>query len=401
MTVTIYRGTHQIGGCVTEYRTKTTRILVDLGSPLPGAPEQEPIRLPGVTEPGEPCQGVFFTHYHGDHMGEIYRVLPNVPLWMGETAREVAKVLYLHLQRVPDACVHQALDALERTRTFCPGKPVTVGDLKITPIMEDHSAFDAYQFLIEGEGVRVLHTGDFRIHGPRGKGLKKALQRYVGQVDWVVCEGTTLSRPAEKMLTERELGQLAQQIMGRYRYVFALCSSTNIDRIATLYQANPQGRLTICDRYQKEVLKRIQRRHGVKSSFYRFDRVWCPYSESFQSRLWKYASQQGFLIFVRPTIRFRNIMERYRENSIILYSQWSGYREGSHADPRIQQFLKGFPVIPLHTSGHADPATLREICQLVNPRGIIPIHGERPEAFRELLPGTHVVCLEDGECLSL
>lgn len=156
MTVTIYRGTHQIGGCVTEYRTKTTRILVDLGSPLPGAPEQEPIRLPGVTESGEPCQGVFFTHYHGDHMGEIYRVLPNVPLWMGETVREVAKVLYLHLQRVPDAHVQQTLDALERTRTFCPGKPVTVGDWKITPIMEDHSAFDAYQFLIEGEGVRGI-----------------------------------------------------------------------------------------------------------------------------------------------------------------------------------------------------------------------------------------------------
>ena len=36
MTVTVHRGTHQIGGCVTDLRTKTTRILIDLGSPLPG-----------------------------------------------------------------------------------------------------------------------------------------------------------------------------------------------------------------------------------------------------------------------------------------------------------------------------------------------------------------------------
>lgn len=401
MTVTVYRGTHQIGGCVTEYRTKTTRILVDLGNPLPGASYQETIRLPGVTEPGEPCQGIFFTHYHGDHMGEISRVLPKVPLWMGETAREVAQVLYLHLRRVPEVHAHQTLDALERTHTFSPGHPIPVGDLKITPIMEDHSAFDAYQFLIEGEGTRVLHTGDFRTHGPRGKGLQKALQRYVGQVDWVVCEGTTLSRPAEKLLTEWELGQLAHQIMGRYRYVFVLCSSTNIDRIATLYRANPQGRLTLCDRYQKEVLNVVQRRHGAKSAFYRFDRVWWPYSESYPSRLWDDVNHHGFLMFVRPTVRFRNIMEHYRENSVILYSQWSGYREGSHADPRIQRFLEGFPVIPLHTSGHADPATLREICRMVDPYGIIPIHGERPEAFRALMPETHVVCLEDGECLSL
>lgn len=36
MILTIHRGTHQIGGCVTELRTDTTCILIDLGSPLPG-----------------------------------------------------------------------------------------------------------------------------------------------------------------------------------------------------------------------------------------------------------------------------------------------------------------------------------------------------------------------------
>ncbi len=220
-------------------------------------------------------------------------------------------------------------------------------------------------------------------------------------MDWVVCEGTTLSRPVEKLLTERELGQLAQQIMERYRYVFALCSSTNIDRIATLYRANPQGRLTICDRYQKDVLNVIQRRHGAKSAFYCFDLVCWTHSESFKPRLWKYANHHGFLMFVRPTRKFRNIMEHYRNNSVILYSQWNGYRKGPYADPRIQRFLEGFPVIPLHTSGHADPATLQQICRLVNPLGIIPIHSERPEAFRELMSGTRVVCLEDGKCLTL
>lgn len=35
MNLIIHRGTHQIGGCVTELRTSTTRIVIDLGSPLP------------------------------------------------------------------------------------------------------------------------------------------------------------------------------------------------------------------------------------------------------------------------------------------------------------------------------------------------------------------------------
>ena len=34
MEVIIHRGTHQIGGCATEYRTKNTRIFIDFGAEL-------------------------------------------------------------------------------------------------------------------------------------------------------------------------------------------------------------------------------------------------------------------------------------------------------------------------------------------------------------------------------
>lgn len=36
MEIIIRRGTHQIGGCATEYRTKNTRIFVDFGAELEG-----------------------------------------------------------------------------------------------------------------------------------------------------------------------------------------------------------------------------------------------------------------------------------------------------------------------------------------------------------------------------
>ena len=44
--------------------------------------------------------------------------------------------------------------------------PLKIGDMTLTPIRVNHSAFDSYMFLIEAEGKRVLHTGDFRTHGP-------------------------------------------------------------------------------------------------------------------------------------------------------------------------------------------------------------------------------------------
>ena len=82
MKLVVHRGTHQIGGCVTELRTSTTRIVIDMGSSLPGpegtAPEAA-FSLSGVTTPGEPCDGVFFTHNHGTTSGKstlFYRKYP-------------------------------------------------------------------------------------------------------------------------------------------------------------------------------------------------------------------------------------------------------------------------------------------------------------------------------------
>lgn len=87
---------------------------------------------------------------------------------------------------------------------------------------------------------------------------------------------------------------------------------------------------------------------------------------------------------------------------MVLYSMWNGYLEGPCANPGLIRFLNGFPVIRLHTSGHAGRETLREVCRILQPRrGLIPIHGEQPEVFYSLAPACRVVPLRDGESLTL
>ena len=179
-----------------------------------------------------------------------------------------------------------------------------------------------------------------------------------------------------------------------------LCSSTNIDRIAVLTHSTPRRRPVVCDGYQKEILNRVELRNGNKSPFYRFDRV-IPYS-SRNTKLQNWMADQGFLMFVRANDRFRQLMEPYRNDCVVLYSMWSGYLDGPCANPDLTQFLDGFPVIRLHTSGHAERETLREVCRILRPRrGIIPIHGEQPEKFRALATSCQVACLKDGEMLTL
>lgn len=401
MTLTIHRGTHCIGGSVIELRTNTTRIFLDLGTPLPdenGSVSKEILPLSGVTQPGDVCHGVFFTHIHSDHMGQIGHILPTVPLYFGGAAREIALILYRRLERGGFLANNSVVPVLERAHVFQPGVPLTVGNIRITPLLTDHSAFDAYMFLVEAENVRLLYTGDFRIHGPRGKTLFPVLKRYVRQVDWLVCEGTMLSRSKENRMTEWNVGIEAQKIMRNYRNVFVLCASTNIDRIAALTHRTPHYRPVICDRYQKEILNCVERHSGDKSNFYRFDRV-ISYSEN-NLKLLKWMQEQGFLMFVRANERFHKLMEPYRNECIVLYSMWSGYLNGGNS--KISEFLTGFPVMYLHTGGHADTETIRAVCQSVSPRcGIIPIHGESPETFCRLFPESNVVILEDTEVLAL
>ena len=98
MQIKIHRGTHQIGGTITEINTATTRIIIDLGSELPdenGIMGSDDLQIDGLTIGMSNCDALLFTHYHGDHIGRLSEALPGIPLYMGPAAKEI----YLALQR--------------------------------------------------------------------------------------------------------------------------------------------------------------------------------------------------------------------------------------------------------------------------------------------------------------
>lgn len=401
MKLTIHRGTHQIGGCATEISTADTRIFIDFGSELPGPDEEtreETLSIPGLTVGAPDCDGVFFTHTHGDHIGNIHRILPEVPLYMGAASREIGKVLNEELARHCDRSAELA--AIERARIFSPGEAIQIGDVKITPLRVDHSAFDAYMFLVEADGVRLLHTGDFRDHGYTGRKLAGVLEKYAGQVDWLVTEGTMLSRDGEGVMTEQELEKKARRIMAENERVFVLCSSTNIDRIRAFYRAKPKSRPAVCDRYQKKVLNTVEANAPGWLKGYDFRYV-IP-NTRMNHLLHDWMEEQGFLMFVRVNRYFREFMRPYQWNCKVIYSMWRGYLEGPCRDSRLADFLAGYDVEYLHTSGHATRNALRKVYELVQPRqGVIPMHSEAPEQFKDLVPENRLVFLQDGQALKL
>lgn len=396
MQVTIHRGTHQIGGCATEIATENTRIFIDFGAELP-QPGQEPalLEVDGVTRGAARCDGVFFTHYHGDHVGLYDQILPSTPLYMDAAGRDILLTLQRRLA-IHDPQINQALPRLEAIRPLTEGKTVTVGELRVTPYTVDHSAYNSCMFLIEGESQKVLHTGDFRTHGFRGKGVAKVLERYVGQVDLLIAEGTTLSRTDETVVTERELSLRARDYLRQYKNVFVLCASTNIDRLAGLYSAaRAVGKPFICDNYQAELLNTVAAYGGEKSSLYAFPRLL-----SYGDNLLPLMERKGFCMPIRANASFRRVMAHFDPaESIVLYSMWRGYLEQNET---LVEFLAPWHWEYFHTSGHGTSQQLQEVVQLTRPRlGVLPIHTQAPERFAPLCAPYPVHHLQDGEVFTL
>ncbi len=171
-------GQNQIGGCVVLISTGQSKICIDFGENLPG--QQGKAKRAKINWNEKMVDAVFFTHCHGDHMGRFMEIPAHIPLYMGKAARQVRVNISRALHREDELAV-----LLDRDRVRClkAGYTVEMGDIRVTPYLVDHSAYDAYMFLIETPDKRILHTGDFRNHGYRGKALFDVIDKYI------VCYG--------------------------------------------------------------------------------------------------------------------------------------------------------------------------------------------------------------------
>ena len=413
MKIKIHRGTHQIGGCVTEYECDGWHLFVDYGEELPGGPKKGDLQVEGLTHGDISKSALLITHYHGDHIGNIIKLPKDLPIYMGEVGRDIQKVLSNHLMNKIEA--HKLmLERLEYVKTFREHEEFEFGPFSIMPVTVDHSAFDAYAFKIVGDGVSVYHTGDFRLHGFRSGKTSDALRKYVGEVDYVVCEGTNVSRPEAASKKEYSLQRDFETLFKENKGCIVYLSSTNIDRLFSLYQAAQKARRAFyVDEYQKEVMNTVVNsgsiwtksklfqygKHEPKSLIYdKYDKNCFFVSESFKEALEKH----GYVLVARANSRFDKLIEQIPGEKKKVLSMWNGYvKEGSDAyNANLAKSLnEDFEY--MHTSGHIDMADLRKFFRLLNPkRGIIPIHTGDPDAFAKVFGDEWTVSLlNDGDSI--
>ena len=408
LNIKVHRGTHQIGGCVTEYEYNGWHLFVDYGEELPGGPKTGDLQVEGLTHGDLSKSALLITHYHGDHIGSITKLPKDLPIYMGKIGRDIQMELSDHLKLV-DGVHQEMLDRLQTVKTFEPGKKFEWGDFKIMPVTVDHSAFDAYAFKIEADGVSAFHTGDFRTHGFRSSVLPNVLEKFVGEVDYVVCEATNVARPNAANQPEHDLQNEYQNLFTKNNGNIVYVSSTNIDRLFGLYHAaRNAGRVFIIDKYQKRMMDIATQRDSMwgKSRLYKFKDNYEPFvlsivngefwmNDKFKALL----NDKGYVLIARSNPRFDKFIAEIPGDKQMYLSMWDGYVDKSKAayNEKLAKSL-GDRFLYKHTSGHCDMNSLRDVFRLLHPKALIPIHTDAPEKFAELFSDEWpVVVLDDGD----
>lgn len=413
MKIKIHRGFDQIGGCITEIWTDSSRVFIDFGQNLPSngktaTPEEDALMVADIIRNNEKeHQAVFYTHAHEDHVG-LFRYIP-LEQYIGEGSKELLLIKYRTLleryEMAIDEC-HQLQEGskeneelqeenyrttkglIDKLKAFKTWKrtalkeipsPITIGDIRVTPFFTCHSIYDAHMFLVEADGKRIWHTGDYRQHGYMGKGLFPMLRRYATDIDVLITEGTMLKRK-DKCIHECEVSRKMESVMQAFKYVFVLASATDIERLASIKVAakNIQKPLCILSLFMKRTMELFtERESSLSRGLFSFAPLF--YTDKLYGKL----KRRGFTIVVGTSQadKVKKLLDKLpQEETLLIYSSWDGYYKNAEqvkANSKYKELREMFHnVVDIHTSGHADKATIRKVIETLCPKEVICIHKE-------------------------
>ncbi len=402
--VTVHRGTAQIGGtCIEIGHPSGQRLILDAGRPL-DAPDGATGLLPKSLDLSG-LATVLICHSHQDHWGLVNDLPPTWPVWTGEASAKLI-VITARLARAP---------LTRKLNCWHSRGSLTIGEFRVTPILTDHSAFDAYMLLIESAGQRVLYSGDFRRHGRKSVLIDRFMQATSEPTDLLILEGTNLGTD-KPVVSETALEDAFQSLFNRVGgRVFCCWSGQNIDRTVTLYRAALRtGRTLVIDLYTAEVLEAISGGTRLPSPGMANLKVVITrglaahYRNSgrgdFVDRMAAFGIAAKRIEGSRYVVMLRDGLVRdYAYAGVtptpqdaVVWSMWRGYLDKPSKGVNWCR-TAGAALCHIHTSGHASAMDLRVFAAAVGARKVVPVHGTNWD--HEADGFANVVRVTDGQPL--
>lgn len=432
MILTIHRGTNEIGGTCIEIQSSSSRILLDFGMPLVNKSGNsfnfsnykklsvaELINqgvlpsIQGAYSDKPEIDGVIISHSHADHYGLMQYLNKDIPVWLGEATHRILELNNIFL--------HQN-NKIQKRQYYVKEKPFSVGKFIITAYWNDHSAFDSYSFLIEADNKRIFYSGDFRSHGRKAKAFRWFLHNAPKNIDFLLIEGTTIGRRHGNSKTEEDIETELTELFKKsdsINYIYT--SSQNIDRLVSIYKACLASQKTfVVDVYTANVLETLSNFAGLPSPLKGFPNLDVLFPNRLTTSLFKSGhgdlankfsknkitkdkislNPSDFVLLVRPSMK-NDLKKIITDNGNLIYSMWEGYKE----QPTTKEFIdwlrsKSFTICDIHTSGHADIDTLRELADTLAPKAIIPMHTFNKQDYKNVF-SQKIIELNDNETINI
>ncbi len=366
-------------------RNKERFILVDAGVTFPDMETTPGVDLIFadpfyIADRADRLDGIFITHAHEDHVGAIghlYGML-NAPVYARRFTATVARAkMEEHGQDLD-----QVIDV-----AAWPEK-VKAGPFEVAFMPVSHSIPEASGLVIDTPAGRIVHTGDFKLDPDPivGDAFNPALMREIanGGVHALICDSTNVFSPhagrSESSLPEA----ITALVKGAPGLVVATTFASNIARLKTLADAGRAAGREVC------VLGRAMQ------------------------NMLRYGEMTGILTDFPPTVDLDDAHDIPRDRLMLLVTGSQGERRAASAQLANGKYLgftlregdtflfssktipgnetsvgriinslseQGVEVIDdysdkYHVSGHANRPDLLAMHHLMQPKMLIPMHGE-------------------------
>ncbi len=373
----ILRGSENIGENLIEISTNKATILLECGTPLCESEKtQETEKEVLVKE----YDAILISHSHADHAGLLAQKVNAKSIYMGDGTFKILNYV---------GGIHS--ENLSKITTFESEKSFFISDIKITPHLCDHSAFDSFMLEIEGEESKILYTGDFRSNGR--KSFQSLLERLPKNPDLLICEGTNLSRKSTICMSEYQLENKAREICNKYDTIFILQSTTNIDRLVSFYKASTKADCKFVMKTQNadicSLIGNLPNPKDYKKCFtcvqWKTDEEKIKTIKETYGR--KFIGKNEIAKFKKVAIMvssysgdyIKNMLDlRKSKKAVLIYSMWGGYK-GKEDMAKFLQKIKDvdIPIETLHTSGHASKESIDRLIETIKPQKISYVHCEK------------------------